>query len=115
MTIKIIKEKISKEELEEIAKHGLETLVKAVVDIEKEIIALGGEFHADANSLLIEKGSRQKNLWGINIYFDRPGDKRIEFSSLINIRPSFGNRSMEIEDPEIKAKIKKIIDKLITD
>lgn len=113
MTIRIIKEKIRKDELKEIAQEGFGIVVKAVVDVEKELIAIGGEFHADANVLLIENGSKQKNLWGINIYLDKPKDKWIEFVALINIRPSMDNRSMEIQNQKIKEKIKEIIDKLI--
>lgn len=113
MIIKIIKEKITKDELKKLAEENFGEMIKAAVDIEKEIIALGGELHADANSLLIEKGSNQENLWGINIYPNKPRDEWLEFSALINIRPLVGNRSMEIQDPEIKEKIKKIVDKLI--
>jgi len=113
MEIKIIKEKITEEQLKEFAKKRYGSMLKAVVDIKKEIMAIGGEFHADANALLIEKSSEQKNLWGINIYPDRPKDEWLEFVALINIRPFFNNRSMEIESQDIREKIKKIIDKLI--
>lgn len=113
MTIKIIRKNINKDELKKIAREGFGEMVKAVVDIEKEIMALGGELHADGNALLFKKGSKQENLWGINIYPDRPNDKRIEFSALINIRPSIGNRSIEIQSPQIRKKIKKIVGKLI--
>jgi hypothetical protein len=113
MEIKIIKEKISKEELRKTAQDSFEGMVKAVVDIEKEIIALGGELHADANELLIKQGSSQKDLWGINIYPDESKEDYIEFNSLINIRPSLGNRSIEIQDLDIKEKIREIINKLI--
>lgn len=113
MIIKIIKKKITEEELKKIAKETLGIIVKAVVDIEKEIIALGGELHSDANELLIENGSRQENLWGINIQLDKPRNEWIEFQALINIRPSIGNRSMEIENSEIRNKIKEIVNKLV--
>lgn len=113
MEIKIIKEKITKEELKKITQEGFGEMVKAVVDIEKEIIALGGELHADGNALLLENGSKQENLWGINIYPNKPKNEWVEFSALINIRPSIGNRSMEIQDNKIKEKIKEIINKLI--
>ena len=85
-----------------------------VVDIEKEIIAIGGELHSDEQELLIEKeGSKNETLWGINIYPTKPRDKWLEFNSLINIKPLFENRSMEIENLEIREKIKGIINKLI--
>lgn len=113
MTIKVVKEKISKSELEEIAKEMFGEIVKAVVDTEKEVAAIGGELHSDANEVLIKNGSKQENLWGINICLRKPKEERIEFFALINIRPSLGNRSMEIENQEIREKIKKIVDKLI--
>jgi hypothetical protein len=113
MPIKIIKTKISPEELKKIAQETFGEMTKAVVDIEQEIMALGGELHADSEALLLEQGSRQENLWGINIYPDQPKNKRIEFSALINLRPSIGSRSMEIQDPKIKETIKKIVNKLI--
>ena len=108
MTIKIIKEKIKRDEL------GKDT-IKAVVDIEKEIMAIGGEFHSDANSLLIEKeGSSQRNIWGFNISPDKSKEQWIKFVSLINIRPADNNFDMEIQDPKIKEKVRQIVDKLIT-
>ena len=108
MTIKIIKEKIKRDELGK-------DMIKGVVDIEKEIIALGGEFHSDANSLLIEKeNSNQRNIWGFNISPNKPKEQWIEFVSLINIRPADNNLDMEIQDPKIKEKIKQIVDKLVT-
>ena len=113
MEIRIIKEKITKEQLKKFAQEGYGSVSKVVVDIEKEIMALGGELHSDAKDLLLEQGSKQENLWGIDIYPDRSKDKWIEFNSLINIRPSVGNRLMEIQDNKIKDKIRQIIDSLI--
>lgn len=113
MKIKIIKDKITKKELIEIGKEFFDEMVKAVVDIEKEIMAVGGELHSDAAELLIENGSESKNIWGINIRFSKSREEWLEFDSLINIKPVFGNRSMGIEDLEIKAKIKKIVNKLV--
>ena len=113
MEIRIITDKISLEEVKKMAQAGFGDLVKGVVDIEKEILALGGELHADAESTLLQNGSEQKNLWGINIYPNKGKEEMIEFSSLINIRPQIGNRSIIIESEEIKQKILAIINKLI--
>ena len=114
MEIKIIKEKISKEELKKIAKENYGHMVKGVVDVEKKIIALGGEFHSDANEVLMGgEGSLQNNVWGFNIYIEKPKEERIEFVSLINIRPADNNFDMEVQDKELKKKIKKIVDNLI--
>lgn len=98
--------------LDEMAKNMFGNLVKAVVDVEKNIMAVDGELHADEEVLLIENGSQQKNLWGINIY---PNEKKdfIEFDSMINIRPSMGNPTRSIKDEKIKKLILDIVDKLI--
>lgn len=104
------------EEVREMAREGkFDGLVKAAVDIEKEIIAVGGEFHADEEVALMETaGSRRENTWGINIYPENPGEDFIEFDSMINLKPAFGNRSRAVENPEIREKIKEIVNKLIS-
>jgi len=88
-------------------------LVKAVVDAEKEIMVVNGELHSDEQELLIEQGSKQENLWGINIYPEAGDENWIEFDSVINLKPHFGNRTRGVEDPKIKEKIIKIINKLV--
>lgn len=113
MDIRIIRDKITKLELEKLAKEFYVEMVKGVADIERDIIALGGEWHIDANSILIEDGSKQNNLWGFNIYLNKPKESRLEYNSLINIRPKQGNRNMEIENEEIKNKIFDIVNKLV--
>jgi len=113
MEIKIIKNKISLAEVKELALNNYGDMVKAVVDIEQKITAIGGEFHADAEKLLLENGSRQEDLWGINIYPDKKSAEFIEYNSLINIRPKAGNRKIDIEIPEIREKIKNIINEII--
>ena len=113
MTIKIIKESISKIELSDIAKNQFGDFVKAVVDVGKEVMAIGGELHADLEALLLEQGSRQENLWGINLYPEKSEKEWIVFDSMINIRPSSGNRSRGVEDLKIQEKIKTIVKKLI--
>lgn len=113
MKIKIVEDKISLQELREIAEEFYVTMVKGVIDIEKEIIAFGGEYHADANEVIIESGSRQSDVWGFNIYFNRPRDSWIEYISLINIRPQAGNMEMEIQDNTVRNKIKTIINSKI--
>jgi hypothetical protein len=112
-TIYVITEKIFKNELKRIAELRFGDLVKAVVDIEKNIMAIGAELHADEEALLIEQGSHQANLWGINLYPDSSDEQMIEFDSMINIRPSQGNRSRGIEDESIRKRIIGIINDLI--
>lgn len=111
--MKIIKDKISIEELRKMAEEMFGNLVKAVVDVEKKIMALGGELHSDEETFLIENGSKQQNLWGINIYPEIKDENWIEFDSMINLRPSQGNRGRGVDDPGIREKIIEIINNLV--
>ena len=111
--IKIIKKRISKDELMSFLDRPFSEMIKFVVDTERRIIALGGEMHADAEQILLKDGSRQENLWGGNIYPKFKGEEKFEFTSLINIRPSRNNSSMEIEDDNIRDKVKKIAEELL--
>src|SRR3989344_773675 len=113
MDIRIIRGEISEDDLREVAKKFYGHMVKGVVDLEREIVAFGGEFHADANNILIEDGSQQPDVWGFNWYFDVPDEERIEYTSLINIRPHLGNRKMEISDETIRDKVRTIVLKKI--
>jgi len=111
--MKLINSKISKKELTEIAKERFGDMVKAVVDIELGIMVTGGELHADEEAMLLERGSKQENLWGINIYIDKPANERTEFDSMINIRPRQNNRSRDILDKSIREKIIVIVNNLV--
>lgn len=111
--MEIIKAKITKKELSERFLNYFKTMTKAVVDIEKGIIAVDAELHADLEERLLENGSKQENLWGINLYPFNDKDNLIEYTSLINIRPHQDNYSMEIADPAIKKKVKDILEKFI--
>ena len=72
------------------------------------MIAVGGEMHADAEQVLLEDGSRQDDLWGANYYPGRGRDGCIEYTSLINISPSRGNRSMEVQDPALRDRVREL-------
>lgn len=111
--MKIISDKIPIEELKKLAEESFGDFVKAVVDIENEIMSIGGELHADEEYLLLNEDSKQENLWGINIYPFNEIGKRIEFDSMINVRPRQNNRSRGVESPEIQHKIIEITNKLI--
>ncbi len=113
MPISLIQKPIKKSELSEIAKERFGDLIKAVVDIEREIMAVGAELHSDEEALLLDEGSKQKNLWGINLYPEKPDEELIEFDSMINLRPSQGNRSRDVLDPTTRKRIKEIINQLI--
>lgn len=114
MEIKIIKSPISKTELEQIAREGFGDMVKVAVDVEKGIMAIGGELHMDELETLLEKeNSLHQNIWGINLYPGKPGGDFIEFDSMVNLKPAFGNRTRGIDDLEIQKKITEIIFNLI--
>ncbi len=80
-----VESKISRSQLTKLAKERFGDLVKGVVDISRGVMLLGGELHADEEAALIDQGSRQEDLWGINLYPDNSGDEFIEFDSMINI------------------------------
>ena len=111
--MRIIKENITLKELDNIAKSMFGNLVKAVVDVEKEIMAVGGELSSDEEAILIENGSKQNNLWGINIYPEIKDDSWIEFDSMINIQPSQKNLSRGIDNPKIKKTVIDIVNRLV--
>ncbi len=114
MAITIIKKPINLNELKTIAKEEFGNVVKAVVDIEQEIMAIGGELHADEEALLIEKeSSNRENTWGINLYTEEFGDEFIKFDSMVNIKPAFGNRSRRVENQAVREQIETIVRKLI--
>ena len=112
----MVRDIISIKELGEMAKRMFGNLVKAVVDIERGVMAVDGELHADEEKLLLEDGSKQENFWGINIYPEiKDETERIEFDSMINLRPSQKNMSRGVEDPKIQEKILAITRKLINE
>ena len=115
MDIKIVKNHIGLNELKEMAQEEFGDVIKAVVDVAQEIMAVGGELHADEEVLLMEEtGSKRQDTWGIDLYLEKTGDDFIEFDSMINLKPHYGNRSRNVEDVKIREKIKKIIDKLVS-
>ena len=115
MNIYIIREKIDRIKLDKISEEnfGRGEMIKGVVDIKRGVIALGGELHADAEEKLLEDGSHQDDLWGFNIYPQKPEQDWIEYTSFINIRPEQNNRSMEVEDENLQKTIRRIVTQLV--
>lgn len=111
--MEIITSPISAEHLFEIAPEFYDDMVKAVVDVDKNILAISAEFHADLEQQLIQEGSEQESLWGINLYPGVEGEDFIEFDSIINISPRRGNRSRDVENPAIRERIRNIVKSLI--
>jgi hypothetical protein len=112
-SIVIISAPISSERLVRIASENFGDMVKAVIDINQRLLALGGGLHADEEALLLAQGSMQADLWGINIYPEKPRSEWVEFDSMVNIRPRWGNRSRGVEDTAVQQLILEIVDSLI--
>ena len=111
--MKIIDKGITIQELRKMAQETFGNMVKVVVDVKREIMAVDAELHADEEAYLLEDGSDQKDLWGINLYPEVSGDDFIEFDSMINLRPSQGNRSRGVEDLQTREKIRLIVGQLV--
>ena len=110
-----IVDKIKVSELQEMSSKMYGQLVKAVVDINLMILVVDAELHADQEKYLLENGSQQSDLWGINLYpDDYDTEDFVEFDSMINIRPRQGNRSRDVEDSEIRKKIITIVSEKVT-
>lgn len=107
----ILKDKTKLEEIRTKHNHFFQKMVKIVVDVAMNKLALDADLHADLEGFLLQEGSEQENLWGANIYFEGP--VYVEFNSLINIRPSQNNPSMDILDENIQKEVLSIVDNWI--
>ena len=106
-------ERIVLADLAAMAETQFGDLVKAVVDVERGLMAVGGELHSDEEALLLEDGSAQRNLWGINLYPGIAGEDWLEFDSMVNIRPSQGNRSRGVDDAATRERIRAVVNRLV--
>jgi len=113
MEVTLVEKPISRQQLKDAAEELFGDMVKAVVDVEKEIMAIGGELHADEEAFLLERDSQQDNLWGINLYPERDLPEMVEFDSMINIRPRQNNRSRGVEAATVREKIISITRRLV--
>ena len=112
--MKTIDKSIKIQELRELAKKGFGDLVKAVVDVKSKSMVIDVEMHADAEAELLRNGSKQDDLWGINLYLELyPDSGWIEFNSMINLRPSQGNRTRGVEDAHLREAIVQIVNELV--
>ncbi len=107
----ILYKPITREELGKLAENCYGDMIKGVVDVDQKLLALDAELHSDLESLLLREGSQQEALWGINLYPEADDEDFLEFDSLINIRPRQGNRSRDVENEEIREKIRMIVNK----
>lgn len=110
--MKILDKKIKRSDLKNSQFVMGGEMVKGVVDIKRNLLAIDAEMHADLERFLLNNGSDQFDLWGINLYFD--GDL-VEFDSMINIRPSQGNRSRSVEDEATQKRILEVVSNWVED
>lgn len=107
--IHILCSKATQQQLDDML-EALNSYIKLAVDIRREILAGGGVLHADCESALLDDGSQQADVWGADW---NPQAKQVTYESLINIRPSQNNRSLEITDPGIRDKVAQIVRQLL--
>ena len=113
--LQFVREPLSRAMLADLAADGFGDMIKAVVDVKRSIMVIGAELHADEEAALLDDGSRQPDLWGINLYPDETGDGWIEFDSMINVRPAQGNRSRGVDDAEMRLSIRGVVARLVRD
>ena len=111
--IVITKRPVDAPTLKKLTAHWFGDMVKLVVDIERRVVAIGGELHADAEALLLEDGSRQADLWGANYFPGAGREDCLELTARINIRPGQGNRGMVVQDAAVAAKLRAIVSELV--
>ena len=104
---------ISLDEIRLLAQARFGDMIKGVVDLERGILLLDADLHADQEASLLAEGSVQAHLWGINLYPDVAGDDWLEFDSMINLRPSFGNRSRGVDNPATRTAIAELIARVV--
>ena len=112
--MKLLKKPLTLLQLKQMAKSRYGDLIKAVVDVDKKLLLVDADLHADEEKYFLETGSNQGSLWGINLYPEKFGSADfIEFDSMINLRPSQNNRSRGVENSKIRKKISAIVNNLV--
>lgn len=104
---------VTLDELRQMAKARFGDMVKAVVDLRRGVMLLDADLHADQEAELLAEGSAQRDVWGINLYPDLSEEDWLEFDSMINLRPSFGNRSRSVDDPATRDAIAELVGRLV--
>lgn len=114
MTIQMVQAPVPLAHVADLARESFGDMVKGVVDVRRRLLALGGELHSDEESALLDDGSEQHDLWGINLYPEQwPDDDWVEFDSMINVRPAMKNRSRGVEDEKIRKMIRDVVSELV--
>ena len=111
--MKLVDTYITRSELKKMSSRTFGGLVKAVVDVKKKIMVVNADMHSDEEKYLLEKGSKQDDVWGINLYPNQKGEEFIEFNSMINIRPRLNNFTRGIDNYKLRSKITDIVISLV--
>ena len=111
--MQILQQPISRAKLRTLAQNTFGDTIKCVADIRLDLLALDADLHADLEQMLLKNGSAQENLWGFNLWVEEAGEDFIEYDSLINIRSWQGNPSRDVLDPEVREKIRQIVEQFI--
>lgn len=111
--MQILQQPISRAKLRTLAQNTFGDMIKCVADIRLDLLALDADLHADLEHMLLKNGSAQENLWGFNLWVEEAGEDFIEYDSLINIRSWQGNPSRDVLDPEVREKIRQIVEQFI--
>ena len=111
--MKILDKPATVSELKTMAEGIFGDMVKAVVDIDRGLVAVDAQLHSDLEALFLERGAQQKSLWGINLYPGLTGADFVEFDSMINLRPAQGNMSRGVDDEVIRQKIREVVKKWV--
>jgi hypothetical protein len=104
---------ISMNDLRRLVPGRFRDFVKGVVDLRRGVLLIDAEMHADQEAALLAEGADQRDLWGINLYPQIDGPDWLEFDSMINLRPSFGNRSRGVDDAATRDAILALVDSLV--
>lgn len=104
---------IRRAQLSDLARQRFGDMVKGVVDLRRGVLLVDAELHADLEAQLLHEGSRQEDLWGINLYPEDPTPAWIELDSVINLRPHLGNRSRGVDDPATAQAIVRLVEELV--
>lgn len=115
LPLRLVRDPITRADLAPLATETFGDMVKAVVDVERRIMVVGGELHSDEEAMLLDDGSMQSDLWGINLYPGEQGEDFIEFDSMINVRPAQGNASRDVMDPSIRTRVRAVVTHLVAE
>ncbi len=113
--VRFVRDHITRADLAVLAELVFGDMVKAVVDVERGVMVVGAELHSDEEAMLLDDGSVQRDVWGINLYPAAPGEGFLEFDSMINVRPSQNNPSRDVMDERLRARIRDVVSRLVSE